>query len=259
MTRRRLGQHFLFDPSILKRIVNVAGIHPEDTVVEIGPGHGRLTRMLSERASKVIAIEIDTSIYNKLKEDLKDISNVEVHLGDALKFPYQDLQEFKVVANIPYYITTPIIFKLLEYKKNLISMTLTMQKEVAERIVAMPGTKKYGILSVIIQYYGEPSLNFIIPRGAFRPPPEVDSAVVKIEILRQPKVKAEDEELFLKVVKQAFGQRRKTISNALRSLVKGDVIEILNKAGINPTRRAESLSIAEFVRLSNMIIKRSKV
>lgn len=259
MTRRRLGQHFLFDPSILKRIVNVAGIHPEDTVVEIGPGHGRLTRMLSERASKVIAIEIDTSLYNKLKEDLKDISNVEVHLGDALKFPYQDLQEFKVVANIPYYITTPIIFKLLEYKKNLISMTLTMQKEVAERIVAMPGTKKYGILSVIIQYYGEPSLNFIIPRGAFRPPPEVDSAVVKIEILRQPKVKAEDEELFLKVVKQAFGQRRKTISNALRSLVKGDVIEILNKAGINPTRRAESLSIAEFVRLSNMIIKRSKV
>lgn len=259
MTRRRLGQHFLFDPSILKRIVNVAGIHPEDTVVEIGPGHGRLTRMLSERASKVIAIEIDTSLYNKLKEDLKDISNVEVHLGDALKFPYQDLQEFKVVANIPYYITTPIIFKLLEYKKNLISMTLTMQKEVAERIVAMPGTKKYGILSVIIQYYGEPSLNFIIPRGAFRPPPEVDSAVVKIEILRQPKVKAEDEELFLKVVKQAFGQRRKTISNALRLLVKGDVIEILNKAGINPTRRAESLSIAEFVRLSNMIIKRSKV
>lgn len=258
MTRRRLGQHFLFDPSILRRIIDVAGIGPYDTVVEIGPGHGRLTRMLSDVAFRVIAIELDTSLYTRLKEEFKDIYNVEIIHRDALRFPYQDLQGFKVVGNIPYYITTPIIFKLLDYRDNLISMTLTVQKEVAERIVAVPGTKKYGILSVIIQYYGEPSLKFIIPRGAFRPPPEVDSAVVRIDILKEPEIVAKDEGVFLRVVKTAFGQRRKTISNSLKPLLRGEVKGILNKAGIDPLRRPESLTISEFVRLSDIISQRSR-
>lgn len=257
MARRRLGQHFLFDPSILRRIINVAEIGPDDTVVEIGPGHGRLTRMLSDVALRVIAIELDAFLYGRLKEQFKDIYNVEIVHGDALKFPYHDLQGFKVVANIPYYITTPIIFKLLDNRKNLISMTLTVQKEVAERIVAGPGTKKYGILSVIIQYYGEPSLKFIIPRGAFRPPPEVDSAVVRIDILKEPEMMAKDEGSFLRVVKTAFKQRRKTISNALKPLLGSDVKSILNEARIDPLRRPESLTIAEFVRLSDIISQRA--
>lgn len=255
MAKRRLGQHFLFDPSILKRIIDVAGVNPDDTVVEIGPGHGRLTKMLSQVASRVIAIEIDTSLYNRLKEELKGIDNILLIHGDALRFPYDELDPFKVVANIPYYITTPIIFKLLEHRKNLISMTLTVQKEVADRIVAVPNTKNYGVLSVIIQYYGESSLKFVIPRGAFRPPPDVDSAVVKIDILREPKVKVVNEGVFHRVVKAAFGQRRKTLSNALKSLVKGDIKEIIKKAGINPAIRGESLTIAEFARLSDVICK----
>lgn len=253
MAKRRLGQHFLFDPSILKRIIDVAGVNPEDTVVEIGPGHGRLTRMLSQVASRVIGIEIDISLYNRLKEELKGIDNILLIHGDALRFSYDELDQFKVVANIPYYITTPIIFKLLEYRKNLISMTLTVQKEVADRIVAIPNTKNYGILSVIIQYYGEPSLKFVIPRGAFRPPPDVDSAVVRIDILREPRVKVLNEGVFLRVVKAAFGQRRKTLSNALKSLVKGDIKEIIKKSGIDPAIRGESLTIAEFARLSDVI------
>lgn len=253
MAKRRLGQHFLFDPSILKRIIDVAGINPDDTVVEIGPGHGRLTRMLSHVASKVIAIEIDISLYNRLKEELKGIDNILLIHGDALRFHYDELGPFKVVANIPYYITTPIIFKLLEHRENLISMTLTVQKEVAQRIVAVPGKKDYGVLSVIMQYYGEPSLKFIIPRGAFRPPPDVDSAVVRIDILKKPKVKVMDEGIFFRVVKAAFGQRRKTLSNALKPLVKGDIKEIIKKARIDPAVRGESLTITEFARLSDVI------
>lgn len=253
MAKRRLGQHFLFDPSILKRIIDVAGINHDDTVVEIGPGLGRLTRMLSQVASRVIAIEIDTYLYNRLKEELKDIDNILLIHGDALRFPYNYLEPFKVVANIPYYITTPIIFKLLEYRENLISMTVTIQKEVAQRIVAVPGTKDYGVLSVIMQYYGEPSLKFIIPRGAFRPPPDVDSAVVRIDILREPKVKVMDEGIFFRVVKAAFGQRRKTLSNALKPLVSGDIKDIIKEAGIDPSIRGESLTIVEFARLSDVI------
>lgn len=259
MARRRLGQHFLFDPSILKKIVNVADINPEDTLVEIGPGHGRLTRMLSEVASRVIAIEIDESLCKRLKEEFEGIDNIDLICGDALRFPFQDLQRFKVVANIPYYITTPIIFKLLDYRKSLLSMTLTIQKEVAERIVAVPNRKNYGILSVIIQYYGEASLKFIIPRGAFRPPPEVDSAVVKIDILRKPKVMALDEEMFLRVVKSAFGKRRKTLANALKALVGDDIRDLLKDAGIDPMKRAENLTIPEFVRLSDRISQRVRV
>jgi 16S rRNA (adenine1518-N6/adenine1519-N6)-dimethyltransferase len=253
MARRRLGQHFLLDPSILKRIVDVAGITPSDTVVEIGPGHGRLTRLLSERASRVIAIEIDPYLYNRLKEEIEGIDNITLIHGDALRFSYDEIGRFKVVANIPYYITTPIIFGLLEHRERLISMTLTVQKEVARRIVASPGTKDYGVLSVIMQYYGEPSLKFIIPRGAFRPPPDVDSAVIRIDILKEPRVKVKDEANFLRIVRAAFGQRRKTLSNALKSLVNADIKEILEKAGIEPMRRGESLTIEEFARLSDMI------
>ncbi|MDI6889909.1 MAG: 16S rRNA (adenine(1518)-N(6)/adenine(1519)-N(6))-dimethyltransferase RsmA [Thermodesulfovibrionales bacterium] len=254
MAKRYLGQNFLYDPSILRRIVQVAQLSREDLVVEIGPGPGRLTRMLAEKVKKVIAIELDDKLFEELKAGLAEYKNVELIHGDALKYSYENLPEFKVVANIPYYITTPIIFRLLGAKKNLISVTLTLQKEVAERIVAAPGGKDYGLLSIMVQYCTEPRLKFIIPKGAFRPVPRVDSAVVHIKVLERPSAFVKDEEFFFRVVKTAFSQRRKMLSNSLKSL-REDIKERLAEAGIDSNRRPETLSIEEFARLSNILLK----
>ncbi len=251
--KKHLGQNFLFDPAILKKIVDAANISKEDTVVEIGPGPGRLTKILAENAKKVIAIELDRKLYEKLKSDMAKCENVELVHGNALRYPYEELFKFKVVANIPYYITTPIIFKLLEYKKNLISMTLTVQKEVAERIAAVPDTKDYGVLSIMVQYHAAPELKFIIPRGAFRPVPKVDSALIHLEMRKSPAVIVEDEKLFFRIVKTAFSQRRKTLSNALKS-VAPDIKESIIKAGIDPMRRPGTLSIKEFAGLADMLL-----
>ncbi len=250
MPKKHLGQNFLFDPSILHRIVEVAGISHDDTVVEIGPGPGTLTKILAGAAKKVIAIELDYKLYERLKEELKGFKNIELVHGDALKYPYEELEPFKVAANIPYYITTPIIFRLIDARKNLKSMTLTIQKEVAQRIAAKPDTKEYGVLSIAVQYYGRPELKFVIPKGAFRPVPKVDSAVIHIGMLEKPRVIVADEKLFFRIVKTAFSQRRKTLSNSLKSISK-DIKEILISAGIEPIRRAETLSIEEFARLSD--------
>lgn len=264
MPKKYLGQNFLFDPSILQRIIEVANITHNDTVVEIGPGLGSLTKMLAETAKKVIAIELDYELYKKLGEDIKGFKNIELINGDALKYPYEKLEPFKVVANIPYYITTPIIFRLIESRKNLKSMTLTIQKEVAQRIVAKPdsgvprlshtawGRKDYGVLSIAVQYYGKPELKFIIPKGAFRPVPKVDSAVIHIEIFDKPKIIMTDEKLFFRIVKTAFAQRRKTLSNSLKPISR-NIKEILIDAEIDPNRRAETLSIEEFARLADSI------
>lgn len=250
MPKRYLGQNFLFDPSILKRIIQVAQLDREDLIVEIGPGPGRLTRMLAEKVKKVIAIELDKKLYEKLKAELAGYSNVELIHGNALEYSYENLPEFKVVANIPYYITTPIIFRLLDTKENVKSMTLTVQKEVAERIVATPGGKDYGVLSIMVQYYAKPNLKFIIPKETFRPVPKVDSAVIHIKILEKPSVYVVDKELFSRIVKTAFSQRRKMISNSLKS-IRQDVKEWLSEAGIDPDRRPETLSIEEFAKLAN--------
>ncbi|MCX7793676.1 MAG: 16S rRNA (adenine(1518)-N(6)/adenine(1519)-N(6))-dimethyltransferase RsmA [Thermodesulfovibrionales bacterium] len=248
----RLGQHFLFDPSILKRIVDVSGVKKEDTVVEIGPGHGRLTRLLSEIAARVIAIELDHLLIKKLKDELKDYSNIELVEGDALKYPYFNLGPFKVVSNIPYYITTPLIFRLLE-ADNLLSMTLTVQKEVAMRIVAVPGTKDYGVLSLMVQYRAIPEIKFFIPRGAFRPVPKVDSAVIHIK-MRDSLLKPGYEDLFKKIVKTAFSKRRKTILNSLKGVFKDFNIEsILESCGIDPGRRPETLRLEEFIKIAERI------
>ncbi|MBZ0155785.1 MAG: 16S rRNA (adenine(1518)-N(6)/adenine(1519)-N(6))-dimethyltransferase RsmA [Alphaproteobacteria bacterium] len=252
MAKKHLGQNFLFDPSILHRIIEVSGITPEDTVVEIGPGPGRLTLLLAGAARKVVAVELDKELYEKLKGEIRGYRNIELIHADALHYPYQELEPFKVVANIPYYITTPLIFRLIEAREKLQSMTLTIQKEVAERIVAGPGTKEYGVLSVMLQYYSEARISFIIPRGAFRPTPEVDSAVIHFEIRKSPKVSVRDERLFFTTVKTAFAQRRKTLANALKSLAK-ESREGLLLAGIDPTRRAETLSIEEFAVLADTL------
>ncbi|RPI37639.1 MAG: ribosomal RNA small subunit methyltransferase A [Nitrospiraceae bacterium] len=254
MTKKHLGQNFLYDPSILSRIISAAGLSEEDTVVEIGPGPGSLTRMLAEKVKRLIAIELDPALYERLKGDFIAYNNVEIIHGDALQFPYETFGEFRVVANIPYYITTPIIFRLLDAKDFLKSMTLTIQKEVAERIVARPGGKDYGVLSIMIQYYASPELRFIIPKEEFRPVPKVDSAVVHMKILEHPAVAVKDEKMFFRLVRTAFSQRRKTLSNSLKSFG-GDIKEVMRSAGIDPQRRPETLSIEEFARLSDSLTK----
>ena len=258
MSKKSLGQNFLFDASILSRIIAASSVTADDTVVEIGPGPGRLTIMLSKVARKVIAIELDDNLYLKLKEVIAGCENVDLVLGDAMKFPYQDIGRFKVVANIPYYITTPLIFKLLESGSNLVSMTLTIQKEVAERIVAVPGSKDYGVLSLSVQYRAEPGIKFIIPAEAFRPSPKVDSAAIHMITRKTPKVVVSDETLFFRIIRSGFSQRRKTLSNALKPLMtqlsaRRDVREILSACDIDPIRRAETLNMEEFAKLTDYI------
>jgi 16S rRNA (adenine1518-N6/adenine1519-N6)-dimethyltransferase len=247
------SQNFLFDPRLLKRIVQIADIKPEDTVLEIGPGPGRLTRLLSERAGRVVAVELDKRLFEKLTVLLRDRDNVELIRGDALKYSYGDIEEsFKVVANIPYHITTPIIFKLLEHRDRLLSMTLTVQKEVAERIAAGPGSKKYGVLSLMVQYYGRPRVKFLISRKAFRPVPRVDSACLHVEILKRPAVKVINEELLFHIIKSAFTHRRKILHNSLKGLLP-DVDKALGEAGIDPSLRPEVLGIQEFAKLADTV------
>ena len=255
MIRKRLGQHFLFDPSILKRIVDAARLSPEDTVVEIGPGLGRLTALLAEHVARVIAIELDEKLFERLEEEFPGHPVIELVHGDALRYPYEQLDRFKVVANIPYYITTPILFRLLEQRGRIRSITIMTQKEVAERVVAKPGGKDYGVLSIMAQYRGHPELKFIVPRGAFRPVPKVDSAVIHLEVPEGPTVPVGDERLFTRIVKVAFSQRRKTLANALKS-VSPEMRELLIGAGIDPARRAETLSIEEFAGLADAVARR---
>lgn len=252
--RRSLGQHFLFDKRVLKKIIDCSKVTSNDTVIEIGPGFGTMTRLLAERVKKVIAIEIDRKLVAKLKDSLSMKTNVEVITANALKFPYETIKgKFKVVANIPYYITTPLLFRLLEFKEKIPSMTLLLQKEVARRIVASPGSKDYGILSITVQLYAKPSLKFLVPKGAFSPPPEVDSAVVHFEVFSQPLYKLKNEEFFLRVVKTAFSQRRKTISNSLKPFK--NIKEALQETGIDQSSRPEVLSIKEFVKLSHALME----
>jgi 16S rRNA (adenine1518-N6/adenine1519-N6)-dimethyltransferase len=255
MKKSRLGQNFLFDRSILEKIVSAAGVTKDDTVVEIGPGLGTLTRVLCRKAKRVVAIELDERLYEKLGADLTDLTNLELIHGDALKFPYEGIGAFKAVANIPYYITTPIIFRLLEARKDLSTMTLTVQKEVAERIVAPPGGKDYGVLSIMVQYLANAELKFVIPKEAFRPVPKVDSALLHIQILDKPSVSVRDEKTFSRVVKTAFSHRRKTLANSLKSL--GDEMRgKLIACGIDPGRRPETLSMEEFARLADFLTER---
>jgi len=257
MAKKHLGQNFLFDPSILHRLVEVSNVTALDTVVEIGPGHGSLTAILSGTANKVIAIELDNDLFSKLQTRFGGAGNVVLVQGDALTFDYETLETFKVVANIPYYITTPIIFRLMEAGKRLKSMTLTIQKEVAQRIIAGPNTKAYGVLSISVQYAAAPEMGFIIPRGAFKPAPKVDSAVLHLTMRNRPKVAVKDEKLFFTVVRTAFSQRRKTLSNSLKQL-SPDIREKLIGAGIDPGRRAETLTIEEFAALADFLSQELK-
>jgi 16S rRNA (adenine1518-N6/adenine1519-N6)-dimethyltransferase len=259
--KKSLGQHFLTDRNIANKIINAAGITEGDVVIEIGPGNGILTALLAEKAKKVIAIEIDERLIEDLKISLARFNNVEIIQKDALKFAYQDLPyRFKVVANLPYYITTPIIFRLLEAKERIISMTLMMQREVAERMVAGPGGKDYGILSIAVQFYAEPKIDFIVPPTVFSPRPKISSAVVSFNILTKARVKIRNEEFFFKIVRAGFAQRRKTLRNTMRAAnlgISADALEAaFKKCEIEPTRRGETLSISEFAKLADQLLER---
>lgn len=273
--RKGLGQNFLVDGNYLAKIVEAAELNKNEVAVEIGPGIGTLTEALTEAAGWVIAVELDERLIPILEETLKERDNVSIVLGDALKVDWsQVLRErvperlqgsaCKVVANLPYYVTTPIITELLKDSFPFERMVVMVQKEVAERIVAAPGGKDYGSLSVYCQYYTEPRIAAVVPPAVFIPPPSVSSAIVVLKRREHSAVQVESEDLFFRIVGAAFGQRRKTLLNALYGSggipFSKDVLgEILQEAGIDPRRRGESLSIPEFARLANVMAQKANM
>ncbi len=260
---KSLGQNFLIDGSVLDRIAEGAELSEEDVVLEVGPGIGVLTQVLCERAGRVVAVEIDRGLLPVLDETLSEYSNVEVVLGDILRLDLPQLfeekfagKQVKVVANLPYYITTPIIMNFFEKKLPVERIVVMVQKEVADRMQAVPSTKAYGTLSIAVQYYAEAKIVTTVSAGSFFPPPNVDSAVIALIRREKPAVDVKDEDLFFRVVKAAFAQRRKTLPNTLSStmgVAKDLLREALAKAEIDPMRRGESLSLEEFGRLADAI------
>lgn len=257
---KSLGQNFLIDDTVLEDIVSGAEVGPEDFIIEIGPGVGTLTRELLKKAKRVCAIELDYDLLSILNEELKEFDNFQLIHKDALKVDFNEVigteKSVKVVANLPYYVTTPIIAKLLKENYKFKSLTIMIQKEVAERIAAEPGGKDYGSLSVLVQYYCNTKVLRKVPPTAFIPQPKVESTVIRLDRLEKPRVQVKDEELFFKVARQSFNMRRKTLRNAVKSLgvIDSDKIEEAFEAvGINPGRRGETLSIEEFAALADSI------
>jgi 16S rRNA (adenine1518-N6/adenine1519-N6)-dimethyltransferase len=270
--RKGLGQKFLTDPVHLAKIVDIAGLTPADTVLEIGPGPGVLTRLLAEKAGQVIAVELDPQMVNLLRKEFAHLHNLTVIEADILQtnisaiikqgaienssssFIPQSKIAYKVVANLPYYITSAVIRHLLETSPRPEQVVVTVQKEVAQRMVARPG--QMSLLAVSVQLYGQPELAHHIPAGAFYPAPKVDSAVVRIDTFARPTISVTDTKHFFRVVKAGFGQKRKQLKNSLAAGLPNpmpDVIAALDRANIDPTRRAETLSLEEWGRLVEAI------
>ena len=254
--KKSLGQNFLTDTHYLRRIVAAAMVGPDDRVIEIGPGLGHLTRELAARAKSLLIIELDDRLIPRLREEFGTSPNVEVVHADALEFDYGSLAgTWKVVANLPYYISTPIIQSLIGHRERFSTLTIMLQKEVAERIAAAPGGKEYGFLSVLVQYSAVPRLEFIVPADAFTPRPKVDSAIVSLTMREHREHAARDVSLFLRVIKAAFSQRRKTLRNSLSQLgYPKEVMDGVHGAtGIDLGRRAETLSVRDFVLISDYL------
>ncbi|MFJ5717996.1 16S rRNA (adenine(1518)-N(6)/adenine(1519)-N(6))-dimethyltransferase RsmA [Neobacillus sp. NPDC093127] len=263
--KKSLGQNFLIDTNILKKIVSFADLNENSGAIEIGPGIGALTEQLARTSKKVVAFEIDQRLLPILKDTLSPYPNVNIIHKDVLEADVQAVfaEEFSgiddvmVVANLPYYVTTPIIMKLLEDKLPIRGIVCMLQKEVADRISARPGTKEYGSLSIAIQYYTEAETVMIVPKTVFVPQPNVDSAVIRLTKREQPAVTVKDEDFFFQITKSCFAQRRKTLLNNLTSQLpegkqkKEDILAALNVCGIEPSRRGETLSLEEFGRLSD--------
>ena len=253
---KKLGQNFLIDENVVHQIVAAAELSEADTVLEVGPGIGTLTQGLAESKARVVAVELDTRLLPVLATTLNGYDNVRVVHGDILKVNIMEevgAPSFKVCANLPYYITTPIIFALLEKRLPMERLVAMVQKEVAERMAAQPGGKEYGALSVAIQYYTEPKIAFIVPPTSFIPAPAVESAVIVCKRREKPPVEVCDEGLFFRVVKAAFSLRRKMLSNSLKNMgIKSEqVAKWLELAGVDGKRRAETLSLEDFAKLTN--------
>ncbi len=280
--KKRYGQNFLIDPRVLKRIIEGAGITKADTVLEIGPGIGTMTQALCEAAGQVIAVEIDRDMIPLLEENLAGYGNYEIINEDILKVDLKALAErlsgqaenapgtadhaaargkFKVVANLPYYITTPIIMGLLEQDLPLDSITVMVQKEVAERMQAQPGTKDYGALTLAVQYYTKAEIIANVPANCFIPRPNVDSAVIRLSLHEERPVQPADEAKMFRVIRASFAQRRKTLVNGLKNdpslqaegIDRARAEAALKEMGLDPNVRGERLSLAEFARLSDLL------
>lgn len=265
--KKSLGQNFLIDPNVLVNIVSHAGLSEKTGVIEIGPGIGALTEHLARQAGKVVAFEIDGRLLPVLADTMSPYDNVTVvhedilktDLKQAMKDHFADYEEVVVVANLPYYVTTPIIMKFLLEQIPVTGMIIMMQKEVAERITAVPGTKAYGSLSIAIQYYMDAEVAMIVPKTVFMPQPNVESAVLRLTRKETLPAEVRDENFLFKVSRGSFVQRRKTIINNLQTSLpdgkekKDRILHALNEAGIDPVRRGETLSVVEFAHLSNAL------
>lgn len=265
--RKKYGQNFLIDESVLEKIVRAAQIGSDDFVIEIGPGIGTLTQYLAYHARHVAAVEIDGALLPILEDTLSGYENVTVIREDILKLDIRQLVEemnggrpVKIVANLPYYITTPIIMGLLERHDPVESMTVMIQKEVAERMQAGPGTKDYGSLSLAVQYYAEPYIAAYVPQNCFMPRPKVGSAVIRLSLLAEPSVKVQDEKMMFRIIRASFNQRRKTLQNSVShsqetGVTKELVARILDEMGLPPAVRGEALTLEQFARFSDLAQK----
>lgn len=263
--QKKFGQNFLIDTRVLEKIIDASGVTKDDMVLEIGPGIGTMTQYLCEHARKVIAVEIDRNLIPILSDTLSEYDNVRVINEDILKVDINKLvneendgKPIKVIANLPYYITTPIIMGLFESHVPIESITIMVQKEVADRMQVGPGTKDYGALSLAVQYYASPKIVANVPANCFMPRPNVGSAVIKLTRHEQTPVDVKDEKLMFKIIRASFNQRRKTLQNSLGNspelhISKTQIVEALNKMGLSETIRGEALSLEQFAEFSNYL------
>ena len=269
--QKKFGQNFLIDTGVLESIIEAAQIGPEDFVLEIGPGIGTMTQYLCEAAREVVAVEIDTNLIPILSDTLSGYTNVEVLNADILKVDIRKLarehnegRPIKVVANLPYYITTPIIMGLFESHVPIDSITIMVQKEVADRMQEGPGRKEYGALSLAVQYYAKPEIVLTVPPSCFMPQPKVGSAVIRLTRHEEPPVNVKSEKLMFQVIRASFNQRRKTLANGLNnygafSIGKDAIQECIEALGVPVNIRGEALSLEQFARLSDLIYERQHV
>ena len=265
--QKKFGQNFLINTSILEQIIDAAQITEDDFVLEIGPGIGTMTQYLCESARKVVAVEIDSNLIPILQETLKEYDNVEVLNQDILKVDINKLAEeqnggkpIKVVANLPYYITTPIIMALFEQHVPLANVTVMVQKEVAARMKSGPGSKDYGALSLAVQYYADPYIVANVPCNCFMPRPNVDSAVIRLTRYEEPPVQVKDEKMLFKIIRASFNQRRKTLQNGLNNsselnFTKDQIAAAIAEAGFSPSVRGEALTLEQFAKLTDILLK----
>jgi len=252
-TRKRFGQNFLSDNHYIQRIVESIAPQSSDRLVEIGPGLGAITEHLVDKVAELHVVELDRDLIPRLEQKFSQNTNLTIHQSDALKFDFRQLandKPIRVVGNLPYNISTPLIFHLLNQRESIKDMYFMLQKEVVERICAQPGTGSYGRLSVMTQYYCRADLLFLVPPGAFQPPPKVESAIVRLQPYSLLPYPVRDEQLLGQIVTAAFGQRRKTLRNSLKNYIDEAGLEQLN---IKPTERAEQLSLSQFVDICHQV------